>query len=171
MSENHHTWARAFAAGTVGAVALTAVHQLARRVTENAPRMDVVGRRAIEKGMTAAGAQPPEGQKLQNLALAGDLFANSAYYSLIACGRNPHVWRRATALGLAAGAGALLLPRYMGLGDPPRSTNAANQVMTVAWYLLGGLATAAATRMPALSAHSRTSTSEVGSSEFASARA
>jgi hypothetical protein len=153
MNENDHTWARAFAAGTVGAVALTAVHQLARRVTENAPRMDVVGRRAIEKGITAAGAQPPEGQKLQNLALAGDLFANSAYYSLIACGRDPHVWRRATALGLAAGAGALLLPRQMGLGDPPRSTNAANQIMTVAWYLLGGLATAAATKIKPLSPH------------------
>ena len=151
MSENNHTWARAFAAGTVGAVALTAVHQLARRVTDNAPRMDVVGRRALEKGMTVAGAQPPEGQKLQNLALAGDLFANSAYYSLIACGREPHVWRRATALGLAAGACALLLPRQIGLGDPPRSTNAANQVMTVAWYLLGGLATAAATKIRPLS--------------------
>jgi hypothetical protein len=56
------------------------------------------------------------------------------------------VWPRAVALGLAAGIGALVLPRRLGLGDPPRSFRPANQVMTVAWYLLGALATAAAAK-------------------------
>lgn len=146
MNDTLINWGRALAAGAVGAVTLTTIHQLARRVSSDAPRMDVVGGRAIEQGMLAAGTEPPQGRRLERWALAGDLLANSAYYSLVACGTEPSVWRRATTLGLAAGAGALVLPRRMGLGDPPRSSSVKNQIMTVAWYLLGGLATAAASR-------------------------
>ena len=146
MDVSSYGWGRAMAAGAVGAVALTTVHQFARIFTEYAPRMDVVGGRALEKGVSTVGGDPPHGEPLRRWALAGDLLANTAYYSLVAYGRGPHVWRRATALGLAAGAGALVLPRHMGLGDPPHSSSTANQVMTVAWYLIGGLATAAASR-------------------------
>ena len=144
MNDLLNRWAAAFAAGACGAVALTAVHQLARRVTSDAPRMDVLGERAIARGLRAAGSDVPPEPQLHRWALAGDLLANSAYYSLVACGRDAHVWRRGVALGLGAGAGALLLPRRMGLGDPPNSDHLANQVMTVAWYLIGGLAAAAA---------------------------
>lgn len=146
MNDTLINWVRALGAGAVGAVTLTTIHQLARKVTSDAPRMDVVGGRAIEQGMLAAGGEPPQGRRLERWALAGDLLANSAYYSLVACGREPHVWRRATTLGLAAGAGALVLPRRLGLGDPPRSGSVANQVMTVAWYLIGAMAAAAASR-------------------------
>ena len=139
-------WARAFAAGSVGATVLTTLHQVARGMTDDAPRMDVVGRRAIERGIKAAGRPMPSRCAVQRMALAGDLVCNSAYYSLIPCGREPRVWRRALGLGLAAGVGALLLPRRLGLGDPPRSDRPANQAMTIAWYLLGALATAAAAR-------------------------
>lgn len=139
-------WTRSLAAGAAGAVALTSVHQIARAVTRDAPRMDVVGSRAIARTIRATGGTPPPPSTLRRWALAGDLFANSAYYSLVACGRDAHVWRRAVGLGLAAGLGALLLPARMGLGDPPKSDRVPNQIMTVAWYLLGGLATAAASR-------------------------
>jgi hypothetical protein len=136
-------WGRAAVAGASGAVALTALHQVARMVTPDAPRMDVLGRRAIAAGMVAAGAEPPDETNLQRWALTGDILANTAYYSLIACGERPAVWRRALSMGLAAGAGALLLPQRMGLGAPPRSYSPANQAMTLAWYTLGGLVTAA----------------------------
>jgi hypothetical protein len=143
MNEPLNNWAHAYAAGIAGAVALTTVHQVARRVLEDAPRMDVVGERGIARGLEASGRQPPDAAVLHRWALAGDLLANSAYYSLVACGPHAHVWRRGIALGLAAGAGALLLPRRLGIGDPPRSDRFANQVMTVAWYLIGGLSAAA----------------------------
>jgi hypothetical protein len=137
-------WGSALAAGVVGAAALTAVHQLARRVSEDAPRMDVLGERAIARTLEATGSEVPPEPTLHRWALAGDLVANSIYYSLVACGRQSAIWQRAVALGLAAGAGALVLPRPLGLGEPPRSDRVANQIMTVAWYLIGGLATAAA---------------------------
>jgi len=147
MDQTHiNNWGAAFAAGICGAVALTAVHQLARRVTDQAPRMDVLGERAIARTIEAAGGVVPDEPSLNRWALAGDLLANSAFYSLVACGRDAHMWRRGMAMGLAAGAGALVLPRRLGLGDAPRSDHLGNQIMTVAWYLIGGLAAAAAGR-------------------------
>jgi len=139
-------WTRSFAAGAIGAVTLTSVHQLARQLTSNAPRMDVLGERAITRSIRAAGGDPPPQHVLHRWALAGDLLANSAYYSLVACGRQARVWPRAVVLGLAAGAGALVLPPRMGLGEPPNSEHLSNRVMTVAWYLAGALAAAAAAR-------------------------
>ena len=125
-------------AGAAGAVALTAIHQAARAVTDAAPRMDVVGMRALARGADAVGQEAPRTHAgLYGLTLAGDLIANSAYYSLAT------TYTRGTVLGLLAGIGALVLPERMGLGVPPKSDLLSNQVMTVAWYLVGGLAAAA----------------------------
>ena len=130
--------------GVAGALALTTVHQIARAVTDDAPRMDVVGVRALASGLRAARTQPPPDHRtLYRWALAGDLACNSAYYALVAAGRRPNVWLRGAVLGLGAGIGALLLPQALGLGAPPRSHRTANQIMTVGWYLIGGLAAAA----------------------------
>jgi hypothetical protein len=126
--------------GIVGAVTLTAVHQVARQLTLDAPRMDVLGERALTRGANMAELPVPRRSTLQRAALAGDLVFNSAYYSLATS------WTRGLALGLAAGVGALVLPQRMGLGDPPRSERLSNRVMTVAWYVVGGLAAAATSR-------------------------
>ena len=137
-------WGEALLAGACGAVALTAVHQFAKHASADAPRMDVLGERAIARILEGRGEEVPPAPTLHRWALAGDLIANSIYYSLVACGRKPDVWRRGVALGLAAGAGALVLPGPLGLGAAPRSDRITNQVMTVAWYLIGGLVAAAA---------------------------
>ena len=131
-------WNPSLIAGAAGALTLTAVHQAARAVTDAAPRMDVVGMRALARGAHAAGGTAPATHAgLYSATLAGDLLANSAYYSLAT------TYARGTVLGLAAGIGALVLPEKMGLGVPPKSELLSNQVMTVAWYLIGGLAAAA----------------------------
>ena len=132
-------------AGMVGALAVTAVHQVARRVTLDAPRMDVLGERALTRGAHMAELPVPSRSTLHRAALAGDIVFNSAYYSLASS------WTRGLALGLAAGVGALVLPQRMGLGDAPRSERLSNQVMTVAWYVVGGLAAAATSRRLAAS--------------------
>ena len=46
--------------------------------------------------------------------------------------------------GLIAGLGAVLVPRQVGLGDPPNADRRVTQLMTVAWYVIGGLVAAAA---------------------------
>lgn len=132
----------ALLSGMAGAAALTAVHQAARMMTDSAPRMDVVGMRALARSRDAmspdsgSAATEHRNPALYNMALAGDLVFNSAYYSLATS------WARGAALGLLAGVGALTLPKKMGLGDPPKSELLSNQLMTVAWYVVGGLAAA-----------------------------
>jgi hypothetical protein len=124
-----------------GAAALTAVHQAARAMTDTAPRMDVVGMRALARGSRALDADAPQTHKgLYRAALAGDLICNSAYYSLAS------TYTRGAVMGVLAGIGALMLPQRMGLGTPPKSNLLSNQVMTVSWYLVGGLVAAATAR-------------------------
>jgi hypothetical protein len=47
---------------------------------------------------------------------------------------------------MLAGVGAVVLPGPLGLGRQPTNRARATQVMTVLWYLAGGLAAAAAAR-------------------------
>ena len=75
------------------------------------------------------------------MTLAGDIVSNAAYYSLTGSGKN--AWLRGGLLGLAAGVGGVVLPGPLGLGTAPSNRTTKTQVMTVAWYLLGGLAAAA----------------------------
>ena len=109
----------AILSGMAGAATLTAVHEAARMVTDSAPRMDVVGMRGIARGSDATlGAEtaepsPAENPALYNLALAGDLLFNSAYYSMAT------TWTRGAALGVLAGVGALLLRRGWALARHP----------------------------------------------------
>ena len=131
----------ALLSGIAGAAAVTAVHEAARMVSDNAPQMDVVCMRALAraKEVTAnssvadSAVSRDSNPALYRMALAGDLAFNTAYYSLAT------TWPRGAALGLILGIGALLVPKRLGLGDPPHSELLSNQVMTVAWYVVGGL--------------------------------
>lgn len=138
---------RFLASGFAGACALTLVHQAALKLTDKAPRADVLGMRALNKAIRKADWQSPPDDQLYKWALAGDLAANSAYYSLVNVGSENRTWLRGALLGLGAGLGALALPGPMGLGSRPTNRTRATQAMTVAWYLLGGLAAAAASRV------------------------
>jgi hypothetical protein len=134
--------------GIVGACVLTAVHETARRVIPHAPRVDVIGMRAIAKPMRAAGLRPPTLGARHQLALAGDLVSNSLYYALVGLGLSAarddrKIWMRGAALGFLGGLGAVFLPRPLGLGPQPYHRTPVTQVLTVLWYLIGGLAAAA----------------------------
>jgi hypothetical protein len=136
---------KALGGGLVGACALTLLHEAGRRVIPNAPRMDIIGMRAIKKSLRAVGEEdPPVDLELHDLALFGDIVSNSAYYALVGVGGREGVWRRGALLGLAAGVGAVTLPGPLGLGRSPSERAPRTQAMTIAWYLMGGLAAAAA---------------------------
>lgn len=142
---------KALGSGLAGAVALTLVHEAARRVIDDAPRMDVLGMRALAKTMRAVDVEPPVA--LHEAALAGDLVSNSLYYSLVGLGGREQALRNGAALGLAAGLGAIILPEPLGLGRQPTERAPRTQLMTIGWYLAGGLTAAAAFRL--LSAEER----------------
>ena len=54
--------------GLTGALTLTAVHEAARRRLPEAPRMDVLGMRAIARATAALGQKPPPEPRLRELA-------------------------------------------------------------------------------------------------------
>lgn len=135
---------KALASGAVGAGVLTLIHESARRSVPRAPRMDVVGMRAIDRVMAWMNVALLNRPGLRRAAFAGDLVGNTLYYSAVV-GRTPRdTWRRGLMLGAVAGVGALALPERIGLGTPPDSASRSNQLMTIAWYVIGGLAAAAA---------------------------
>ncbi|HEX3558063.1 MAG TPA: hypothetical protein VHU19_02605 [Pyrinomonadaceae bacterium] len=136
---------KALGSGLVGACALTLIHETARRFIDDAPRIDVLGMRAIAKTMRAVDVEPPVA--LHEAALVGDLVSNSFYYSLVGAGPREDALRNGALLGLAAGLGAVFLPEPLGLGRQPTEHAPTTQAMTVAWYLLGGLAAGAAYRV------------------------
>ena len=130
----------AMGSGIVGACALTAIHEAARQAIPNAPRMDVLGKRAIAHTLSWAGAEPASDKLLHEMALTGDILSNSAYYSLVALGGPRGAVACGAALGLAAGVGAVALPGQVGLGSAPSARTNETKAMTIAWYLAGGLA-------------------------------
>jgi len=133
---------KALGSGLVGAFALTLIHETARRFVDDAPRMDVLGMRAIAKTMRAVEVEPPV--PLHEAALVGDIVSNSLYYSLVGAGSSRDAIRNGALLGLAAGLGAVFLPEHLGLGRQPTEDSPQTQLMTVAWYTIGGLAAGAA---------------------------
>ena len=133
---------KALGSGLVGACALTLIHESARRYIDDAPRMDVVGMRAITKTLRAVDIDPPV--PLHETALAGELVSNSLYYGLVGLGDAGDGVRNGALLGLAAGLAAVYLPEPLGLGRQPAKNSTETNLLTVAFYLLGGLAAGAA---------------------------
>jgi hypothetical protein len=133
---------QSLASGLAGACAVTLVNEVARRRVPDAPRLDLLGMRALGKTARAAGQEPPEGEDLRGAALAGDLVSNTLYYSMVGVGGESNAVLKGTLLGLGAGLGAVLLPGPMGLGEDASAKTPQTAAMTVAWYVAGGLAAA-----------------------------
>lgn len=132
---------KALAGGLAGACVLTLVHETTRRLVPEAPRMDVLGMRAIVKGLKSAGQEPPADDRLHAWAMAGDIVSNSLYYSLAGTGSS--AWLRGALLGIGAGVGAFMLPGPLGLGEKPSARTPQTKAMAFGLYFLGGLAAAA----------------------------
>lgn len=137
---------RTIGAGIAGALAVTLINEGMRRVSLKAPRLNILGERVVKRACRMIGVSPPRGRNLYGAALAGDLLANSAYYTLVGAGHPRHPWMRGLLLGSAAGLGMVAAPPKLGLGRLPRGITRDTKAMTVAWYLAGGLAAAAAQR-------------------------
>ena len=130
----------ALGSGLAGAVALNVLHETVRQFVTKAPRADILGKRNIIKGYQKAGETPPTGTSLYVQAMAGDVMANALYYSLT--GLNPkQPLLTGAALGVLAGVGGVTLPGPLGLGEAPTARTTATVVMTLGWYLFGGLVT------------------------------
>ncbi|MCF0050487.1 hypothetical protein MUK70_05600 [Dyadobacter chenwenxiniae] len=133
---------RSLAGGLAGAIVLNIIHEAAKRFSDKAPRIDKVGEEALTKSLHAVGASAPTGNALFGTTLAADLASNAMYYAMIGKGSKETLMLRGAGYGLFAGLGAIGLTQKLGLSDKPVTKTTETKVMTVAWYLLGGLAAA-----------------------------
>jgi hypothetical protein len=134
----------ALVSGLMGACALTVIHESARHALPHAPRVDAIGKRALKRSARALDVRPPHGQNLYLASLAGEVVSNSLYYALVALGGPRRALPVGALLGAAGGIGAITLPQPLGLGRQPEQKSPATELMTVAWYTLGGMAAGAA---------------------------
>ncbi|RYY56299.1 MAG: hypothetical protein EOO09_07110 [Chitinophagaceae bacterium] len=125
--------------GLAGAVALNIVHEVAKRISNDAPHIDAVGKEAMAETIEFAGHEAPQGNSLTAVTLASDIASNAAFYSLIGLGKESNLVPRGAIYGLAVGlttlGGASVLP----LDDAPLTKTTATKIMTVGWYVIGGI--------------------------------
>ena len=132
----------AVAAGLAGTVTVASLHEALRRVTPDAPRMDLLDLELLRKGLQGIKSKVPGEDRLQRWAVGGELFGDTAYYSLAGVGGRKGVWLRGASLGLVAGVTAVVLPKPLGLPTEPSNKTLGTQLMTIGLYLMGGLVAA-----------------------------
>jgi hypothetical protein len=129
--------------GLAGACALTLLNQSVKKLDKDAPKLDLLGMNALARLMKGNHFMTQTAGKLFPMAIAGDLVSNSLYYSMADTGDKKDTLIRGTLLGLAAGLGAVVLPKTLGLNDDATTRTTKTKLLTVAWYLIGGLVAAA----------------------------
>ena len=129
----------ALLAGAAGAAFLTIVHESVRQFVPTAPRVDILGRRLIERAFHQTENQAPAHGTEYALALAGDLLSNTLYYSLVGLGNPQTANVRGRLLGVGAGLAAIVLPKRLNLPEEPVSRHLSTKLMTIGWYTLGGM--------------------------------
>jgi hypothetical protein len=137
----------AIGGGFAGATALTLLHQTLKKLNTNAPRMDLLGMEAISKSLQSVNMDVPDEDNLFKITMAGDIITNSIYYGLAAIGSEKKVMIRGALLGLAAGFGAVYLPKPLGLNESPSNRTAETKLLTVGLYLAGGLVASLTSRL------------------------
>lgn len=137
MSKMHN-----YLAGLGGAIALNTLHESLKRKDNDMPRVDLLGEEALQKTLSHFDAEIEDKKSLYSATLAGDLLSNTMYYSMIGNGDRDYLFTRAIAYGLAAGVGAVTLPKPLGLDDEPVTQTNKTKALTVGYYLAGALVTA-----------------------------
>lgn len=137
----------ALAGGLAGTVTVASLHEALIRVTPDAPRMDILDIELIRKGLKSMNKDVPGEDELQRWAVGGELFCDTAYYSLAGIGDKKGAWLRGALLGLVAGVSAVVLPKPLGLPAEPSNKTTGTQLMTVGLYVMGGLVAAAVTQL------------------------
>ena len=137
----------ALAGGLAGTVSVASIHEALRRITLDAPRMDILDMELIRKGLKSMNKEVPGEDELQRWAVGGELFCDTAYYGLVGMGGKKGVWLRGALLGLAAGVTAVVLPKTLGLPEGASNKTLGTQLMTIGLYLMGGLVAAAITQL------------------------
>lgn len=131
--------------GLAGAITVTVLHELTRKVDPTAPRLDLVGETVTQKLAQKAGYNPPTGRSLYASSLAGSLLTNTLSYSFAGMsGKKP--LSLGTLVGAAMGFSAVKLPKKLGLSRDYTDGSSKRRWLTMALYITGGLVASAVSR-------------------------
>lgn len=133
------------AGGLAGAISVTILHEIVRKLAPSAPRLDTLGEQATARLLEKAGQEVPSGAALRSSALAGDIIGNTIYFSLAGT-RIKKAISTGGLLGLTAGIGALKLPGMMGLKEGNTKASSKQRWLTIGLYVAGGLVAAGVTK-------------------------
>ena len=137
----------ALAGGLAGTVTVASIHEALKRITSDAPRMDLLDMELIRKGLTSLNKKVPAENELQQWAVGGELLCDTAYFGLAGVGGKKGVLLRGALLGLVAGITAVVLPKPLGLPEESSNKTTATKLMTIGLYLIGGIVAAATTQL------------------------
>ena len=126
-------------AGLAGSLALTGVHQIFRKYTEDAPHLDQIGETALEKSLEVVDAPTQDEDTVYAAALSGNILTNAVLFSTLATTTNASQF-----IGKTLGTGLLGAAGSVGLADQLLSNNKATntdkkKLMTTGYYILGAL--------------------------------
>ena len=136
-----------FIGGAIGALTTNVLHEIVRRTTPEAPRVDLLGMQALAK-MLSVRTNAPTGRALYAYTLAGDLTSNTLYFATIALFPRRVAPLAGLLVGAMAGAGAVVLPKPLGLSEATTARTDATKLLTVSLYAVGGLAAGLALKGP-----------------------
>lgn len=133
---------KASSAGAAGAVVTNVLHEVVRRSSPDAPRVDLLGMQGLARGMKSLGIDGLKGRALYGTTLATDLVSNGAYFACVAAGKEQPLLTGAL-LGLAAGIGAVVLPGPLGFSPQTTARTSFTAMLSVLLYTAGGIAAGA----------------------------
>lgn len=131
--------------GITGATTLTILHEIVRKLDKDAPRLDEIGKEALGKLFKKLNLDVPDDDKMRVLATGAELISNGLFYSLAGAAGKNNVYLRGIFLGLTAGIAAVALPGKLGLDESASNRTDKTKILTVAWYVIGGVVAAAVT--------------------------
>ncbi len=135
---------RLLSSGVVAAATVAGLQQLTRRLMYDAPRMDILGERLIEKAFAKFGRRPPESARALSWVL-GNVGSDTVLFGLVSAGSPRRPFVRGAVVGAATGVAALVLPPALGLSTKYTAQTWRTAVTTVGLYVAAGLSAAGAT--------------------------
>jgi hypothetical protein len=139
----------ALAGGLAGTFTIAVIHESLKKVTNDAPRMELLDMEAFSKTLQWINMEVPERDDLLRWTMAAEIASHTLYYGFVGLGNKKGTWFRGIALGLIAGFTAVMLPKPLGLKGAPGNRTKQTTAMTVALYLIGGLAASAVSKLAA----------------------
>jgi hypothetical protein len=133
------------AGGLAGALSVTMMQELLKRVDPSAPRIDLLRKQAAFKIADKMGNGSTTARTVNSMGMAGDIISNTLYFSLTAAAGKRAI-PIGSILGLSMGAGAIALPSKLGLNSYFTGGTRKRKLMTMGMYLVGGLVAAAVSR-------------------------